>query len=317
MPLLNAADALYLGTQSVTAAMLGSEQVWPELAVPGNTVAPSITGALNTGSLLTATTGTWTNSPSSYAYLWQQYDGGSWTTVGTGSTFTPDEEDDYRVRVIATNAVGDSEPAFSAPVTVTEAVPPEGLEWAGGYRMSLAGNAATHATGALSHAYTDPLPAGSWYIEIESDEHLPDNRGGIWCQDTPSDPGTSEPIGQYTGTPSAGASGDGEWWWAVYASGDYVYGDAPNNSLEPAIRWGIAYNTSTRSVWVRQVWVGGASGWMRDGGSPNPATGTDPTAVFSGSSAARVGASASDGATVTIVSPASHYGSPPAGFTAI
>ena len=43
---------------------------------PVNTVAPVASGALTVGSTLSCTTGTWTNSPASYAYQWRRNGGG-------------------------------------------------------------------------------------------------------------------------------------------------------------------------------------------------------------------------------------------------
>lgn len=39
-------------------------------AIPANVVLPSIAGTPQVGQTLTANTGTWTNSPVSYAYQW-------------------------------------------------------------------------------------------------------------------------------------------------------------------------------------------------------------------------------------------------------
>ncbi len=49
--------------------------------VPANTVAPAITGNKWNGQTLTCSTGTWTNSPSSYAYQWKR----GVTNIGTNS----------------------------------------------------------------------------------------------------------------------------------------------------------------------------------------------------------------------------------------
>ncbi|HRP74575.1 MAG TPA: hypothetical protein PKZ27_03210, partial [Rhodocyclaceae bacterium] len=192
------------------------------------------------------------------------------------------------------------------------------MEWIAGYRMSLAGATATNAAAGIGQAYTDPLPAGLVYFEIESDDwNNGDTRGGIWCTDTPTDPGEWAPIGQIYSQQSAAGAADGEWWWAVYANDGFVYGDAPNASHAPLFRIGIAYNSTTRACWIRQVWDGGASPWFQDPPTGDPAAGTGPSAVFSGSEVARIAASAYDGSSVTIVAVGDHYGTPPAGFTAI
>ncbi len=56
--------------------------------MPVNSAVPTISGSAQVGALLTASTGSWTNSPSSYTYQWQQDD--TTDIVGaTSSTYTP------------------------------------------------------------------------------------------------------------------------------------------------------------------------------------------------------------------------------------
>lgn len=122
MTQLNTADRLYFGALPVKAAWLGGlKQVWT-LPVPVNTVAPAVTGGTTIGSTLTCSTGTWTNTPTSYAYQWQVDDGG-WTdlTGETASTLDTTGFDPGSVRclVTATNAYGDGAPAASNTVVLT------------------------------------------------------------------------------------------------------------------------------------------------------------------------------------------------------
>ena len=60
--------------------------------VPANTAAPTISGGTAVGQTLSCGTGTWTNSPSSYAYKWQQSANGTsgWLDISgaTSSTFS-------------------------------------------------------------------------------------------------------------------------------------------------------------------------------------------------------------------------------------
>ena len=93
-------------------------------AAPVNTAPPAITGTPQVGQTLTASTGTWTNSPTSFAYQWLRCNGGgnSCDAVAnaTQSTYTlvaADVGSTMRVRVTATNADG-SNSAQSAQTAV-------------------------------------------------------------------------------------------------------------------------------------------------------------------------------------------------------
>jgi hypothetical protein len=96
-------------------------------APPQNTAAPTITGQAREGSTLTAENGTWSNSPTSYAYQWQRCasDGTGCANISgaTSKTYTLAAADvDHRVRVVvtATNADG-SASANSAPSAIVSA----------------------------------------------------------------------------------------------------------------------------------------------------------------------------------------------------
>ena len=74
---------------------------------PVNTVAPVISGSTNVGSVLTSTDGTWTNSPTSFAYQW--YRGLAQIFGETLNTYTlvsADLAQNITCQVTATNAVG-------------------------------------------------------------------------------------------------------------------------------------------------------------------------------------------------------------------
>lgn len=91
-------------------------------SVPVNTTRPSITGtAVQTGVVLTANEGVWTNDPTSFTYQWQHDVSGNGAYVnvaalGTSKTFTPvvgDVGDSLRVQVTAVNGAGSSAAANS------------------------------------------------------------------------------------------------------------------------------------------------------------------------------------------------------------
>jgi hypothetical protein len=95
-------------------------------SVPSNNSAPTISGTDTEGDVLTATTGSWSGSPTSYAYQWEDCNssGGDCADVasgGTASTYTltgSDVGDTIVVEVTATNGTGSSSPASSVATSV-------------------------------------------------------------------------------------------------------------------------------------------------------------------------------------------------------
>jgi hypothetical protein len=94
-------------------------------APPANTVPPSITGTPTVGQTLTASDGTWSNNPTSFAYQWLRCNGGGNNCAevanGTQKTYTlvgADAGNTMRVRVTGTNADGSNsaQSAQTAPV---------------------------------------------------------------------------------------------------------------------------------------------------------------------------------------------------------
>jgi hypothetical protein len=97
--------AVSAGTAAVIAA---------PVPVPVNTVAPVVSGSNIVGSTLTATSGTWTNSPTSYTYQWR----GNGVNIpgATASTYTIAAGDAFTTitcRVSAVNAGGEGAPAIT------------------------------------------------------------------------------------------------------------------------------------------------------------------------------------------------------------
>lgn len=87
------------------------------MAVPVNSAVPTISGTVAVGETLTSSTGTWSPTPTSYAYQWQRVNA---TTVdisgATQSTYVVTALDVghyLRCEVIATNNSGDSLPAYT------------------------------------------------------------------------------------------------------------------------------------------------------------------------------------------------------------
>jgi hypothetical protein len=93
--------------------------------IPGNYVAPTISGTAQVGQTLTGSAGSWTNSPTSFAYQWNDEIGA--IPTATGITYTPvatDIGDPITFSVIAINSFGPSFPAISvATSAVIDIIP--------------------------------------------------------------------------------------------------------------------------------------------------------------------------------------------------
>ncbi len=97
---------------------------------PVNTALPAISGTAQQGSTFTASNGSWSNSPTSYAYQWQRCDGAGAACVtisgATSSTFgltSADVGKTLRVVVTASNAGGSTSVTSAASAIVA---PPPG-----------------------------------------------------------------------------------------------------------------------------------------------------------------------------------------------
>ena len=101
-------------------------------AVPANTAYPAISGTAALGATLTATNGTWTNAPTSYAVTWLRCTSGDTATCAaiagaTGQTYTLTTADVgklIRVRVVASTATGANMMRSYATAAVTGPVAP-------------------------------------------------------------------------------------------------------------------------------------------------------------------------------------------------
>lgn len=93
---------------------------------PANQTPPSVTGTAQAGQTLSATTGTWSGTPTSYAYQWQRCDASgeacASVTGATASSYvaqTADVGATLRVSVTASNSGGTSVAASAATAAVT------------------------------------------------------------------------------------------------------------------------------------------------------------------------------------------------------
>ena len=115
------------GTAIAAVAILAGVASAVGLAVPSNTSLPSIGGAAKDGSVLTASRGSWSGSPTTYAYAWERCDaaGGGCAAIpgATSRQYTATTADvGHRLRVIvtATNSSG-SGTATSRPTGIVAA----------------------------------------------------------------------------------------------------------------------------------------------------------------------------------------------------
>jgi polysaccharide biosynthesis protein PslG len=97
---------------------------------PSNTALPAVSGTLTTGQVVSTTNGTWSGSPTGYAYQWKRCDttGAGCTAVSgaTGRSYTLATADigaSMRATVTATNAAGSSSATSAATAAVAAAAP--------------------------------------------------------------------------------------------------------------------------------------------------------------------------------------------------
>jgi hypothetical protein len=103
----------------------GAGAVAPPTSLPANTTRPTITGSAVAGQTLTATTGAWTNSPTTYDYAWQSCSSTACNPVGGDSATYPivssDVGNTIKVTVTATNSVGPASATSDPTATVAAA----------------------------------------------------------------------------------------------------------------------------------------------------------------------------------------------------
>ena len=109
------------------ALMVGVGSAASQVA-PVNTAPPTVSGTPTVGQTLTASNGTWSNAPTSYAYQWVRCNGGGNSCVnvanGTQKTYTlvgADSGHTMRVRVTASNADGSATAESGNTATVAAA----------------------------------------------------------------------------------------------------------------------------------------------------------------------------------------------------
>jgi hypothetical protein len=118
-----------LGAAAVTVLFVAGLSDAASNAAPVNSGEPKISGTAQVGQTLTTSNGTWTNSPTSFAYQWRRCDaqGNGCSNIGGADTSSylirgGDNGNTIRVRVTAKNADGSA----TATSNATEVVKPKG-----------------------------------------------------------------------------------------------------------------------------------------------------------------------------------------------
>jgi hypothetical protein len=164
------------GSTSATTLRSAVVTAPPPLSPPSNTALEVVSGTDTQGQFLTTTNGSWTGSPTSYGYHWQDCDssGGNCTNIAgaASNSYTLTSGDiahTVDVVVTATNASGSasatsaastvvsSPPAPTASFTFSPSVPVTGSS------VRFDGMASTCVAGPCSYTWADDPPAGgSW-----------------------------------------------------------------------------------------------------------------------------------------------------------
>ncbi len=170
----------------------------PPPAPPKNTALPSLSGSAVEGQTLSATKGTWTGSPTSYAYQWENCNssGASCSNVSgaTAASYKLLAEDvglTMRVVVKASNAGGSTSASSAATATVTSAAANPGnpgepslsakgcfdnTETEGTSRIEACGYPGEHNTGVEKSALEKGLAEAAGTIRLTGEEHYEDKR---------------------------------------------------------------------------------------------------------------------------------------------
>jgi hypothetical protein len=194
---------------------------------PANSALPTISGTTQQGQALSTSNGTWSNSPSSYTYHWEDCNssGSSCTTItgATASSYTlasTDVADTIRAIVTATNA-GGSTPATSTQTAVVSASGSGGTLPAGVTLQPIDGGPSFYCSHGFTVACNDGwdntsfFPIGPWWGGYDA---------SVW-----SDVGWNTAI-RYTGSDIGTLSANGV--FSIIASNDDTSGGF-EDTIEP------------------------------------------------------------------------------------
>lgn len=105
-------DTVYSWTGGAASGTIYKVSTFSDIT-PVNSVLPAITGTTTVGQTLTSSTGTWSNSPSSYTYQWNR--DGVAISGATNNTYVLQVADGNKVITVTVNAVK----ALTFPTAVT------------------------------------------------------------------------------------------------------------------------------------------------------------------------------------------------------
>lgn len=292
--------ALLVVALAASAALLSTGAEARSAAVPSSSEPPTITGTAVSGETLTATTGSWTGTPTiSYAFAWQRCDagGGSCAPIGeTSQTHVVSAGDvgsTLRVLVTATNGEGTANAQSAPTALVTAQTTPVNTAEPLISGSAVEGSTLTTTTGTWEG--TSITFAYQW-VRCGPDGGLPD---GSNC---PSIPGaatsaytpTSADIGtrlrvQVTASNGAGtATATANPTDAVTQS---TTTGAPRNTAEPSISGTLAQGrvlAASVGTWAGETPLSFAYQWVRCGADGGLADGGNCTFVSAATSSTYV-----------------------------
>ena len=234
-------------------------------SVPVNQLMPVIDNlSPSVGDQLTATAGSWSNSPTAYQYQWLS--SGSEILGATAASYVVQAQDidqTLSVRVIAVNSSGSSSPAQSAATNVVVADSGNGASW----------DSSINTTAPLELAYSDADRQVSVTADISGVRHTRGANaltGKVYLE---FDLGPQVlGVGLATSATTAlngGAFGTGRCFW----SGSYIFHSAGNTAMGASLLDGdvvqLAVDLGTSEFWMRR----NGSGDWNNNSAADPATG--------------------------------------------
>jgi Ig domain of plant-specific actin-binding protein len=232
-------------------------------AAPGNTARPTIVGDVQQGSGVAASTGAWSNSPTSFSYQWSRCDSSCSTIDGaTSETYVVTSSDaghDLKVTVTAMNGSG-STPADSTTSTV--ATLPSGAP---------ADEASPTISGTAKQGQTLTASSGSWSGGTLSYRWRRCDTTGAGCSSISGATGStytaaSEDVGSTLRVEVTAANGSAKSTAQSAKTGIVVAGSAPANTSKPTISGNVVQGetlTADRGNWSGDSPITYGYQWLR------------------------------------------------------